>query len=61
MRALNALNVNKAPGSDNIPGIVFKFFTDQLTSFTIKLFNNILIQENYPDSWGTGSYNQTNI
>ena len=43
--------MNKAPGSDNIPGIVFKSFTDQMTSFTIKLFNNILIQENYP---GTG-------
>ena len=54
MRALNALNVNKAPGSDNIPGVVFKSFTDQLISFTVKLFNNILIQENYPDSWGTG-------
>ena len=35
MRALNALQVNKAPAFDNNPEIVFKSFTDQLISFTV--------------------------
>ena len=53
-RVLSALNVNKAPGFDDIPGIIFKSFTNQLTSFTVQLFNQILTQENYPESWGIG-------
>ena len=63
MRALNALNVNKAAGSDNIPGVVFKSFTDQLISFTVKLFNNILIQPLYKkgDSKDTKNYREITL
>ena len=50
-RVLGALDINKAPGLDDIPGIVFKCFSDQLISFTTQLFNNILTQERYPESW----------
>ena len=52
--AINSLKNNKSPGNDGLPPSIFKAFNSQLINFTTKLFNSILIQGNFPDSWSVG-------
>ena len=44
----------KSPGLDNLAAEVFKTTCDLVSPYMVKLFNNIFMSGEYPESWGKG-------
>ena len=57
--AISSLKNNKAPGHNGLSPTVFKLFNNHLISFTTTLFNKLLEQGTFPDSWSTGAIKPT--
>ena len=53
--AIWLLKKNKAPGLDGLSPTAFKLFNSDLISFTTILFNRLLEQGIFPDSWSSGA------
>ena len=53
--AISCLKKNKAPGLDGLSPAAFKLFNSHLISFTTSLFNRLLEQGTFPDSWSSGA------
>ena len=53
--AISCLKKNKAPDLDGLSPTAFKLFNSDLISFTTILFNRLLEQGIFPDSWSSGA------
>ncbi|XP_053381867.1 uncharacterized protein LOC128549312 [Mercenaria mercenaria] len=50
--AVYTQNNNKSPGTDNLPGEIFKSAYDIMSPFLLKLYNRLFNSSEYPISWG---------
>jgi hypothetical protein len=48
---INAINVNKAPGYDNISPKLLKLSSDGITELLTKLFNYCIVNTTWPTEW----------
>lgn len=53
--AISSLKKNKAPGLDSLTPTVFKQLSGHLITFTTTLFNKLLEEGTFPDSWSSGA------